>query len=367
MNCRNGMRLVLLVPLMLLGACASIVAGPNQDIIVESNPTGAACRMLRGGQVIAVIPHTPARVTLDRNRADLTIICHQAGFEDGRSNMASTTEEMVFANVLLPGGLMGWTIDSATGADRRYDERVMVTLVPVQAVKAEVAPPEVREIVLASQAAWAGQRATSARNNQANTVPVGYREPEQPAMDKAGEKDKAASAAAATSATNILKPPAVASAAATPRTSAGPVAKNTVATTMPATATAPAANPALPAGYKPSASVVDQQGAASAVSEPPMMAGSMTVAMTPTLGSSGSGWKAHLASHRTESAAINEWQELLKGNAALYGQFDPLVEWTDTQRGSFARLVLVGFAERKDADAACAKIRSSTRYCASIQ
>lgn len=95
---------------------------------------------------------------------------------------------------------------------------------------------------------------------------------------------------------------------------------------------------------------------------PPEMAGSMKTGATPV-----SGWKAHLASHRTESAAINEWQELLKGNAALYGQFDPLVEWTDTQRGAFARLVLVGFADRKAADDACAKIRSSTRYCASIQ
>jgi hypothetical protein len=104
--------------------------------------------------------------------------------------------------------------------------------------------------------------------------------------------------------------------------------------------------------------------ATGAAPTPPEMAGSMkdmTSVVAP-------GWRAHLASHRTESAAINEWQELLKGNPSLYGQYDPLVEWVDTpNRGAFARLVLVGFAERKDADAACAKIRSSTRYCASVR
>jgi len=61
-------------------------------------------------------------------------------------------------------------------------------------------------------------------------------------------------------------------------------------------------------------------------------------------------------------------REFLRANPALYGQFDPQVEWVDTpNRGSFARLMLIGFAERKDADAACAKIRSSTRYCASVK
>ena len=97
---------------------------------------------------------------------------------------------------------------------------------------------------------------------------------------------------------------------------------------------------------------------------PPEMAGSMK----DMAGGAISGWRAHLASHRTESAAINEWQELLRANPALYSQFDPQVEWVDTpNRGSYARLMLVGFAERKDADAACAKIRSSTRWCSSVK
>ncbi|WP_374466351.1 hypothetical protein, partial [Ferrovibrio sp.] len=62
-----------------------------------------------------------------------------------------------------------------------------------------------------------------------------------------------------------------------------------------------------------------------------------------------------------------EWQELLKANPQLYGQYDPLVSWVELQgRGSFARLELVGFPDRKAAEAACAKLRSGSRYCAAV-
>lgn len=237
-----------------------------------------------------------------------------------------------------------------------------------------------------SQAEWTAQRTTTLRaTNQSYTAPVGYKEPEQAAPQQA-EQTKAEQAKPAGA-----QPVATAATPASPRNGARPAAATP--TTSPAAAPVPAAaNPAamtpaapvassLPAGYTPSPSVVDrpadaseQQKLAAAIGAqptppeaakmptPPEMVGSMKTSASPV-----PGWKAHLASHRSESAAINEWQELLKGNAAFYGQFDPLVEWTDTQRGAFARLVLVGFADRKAADDACAKIRSSTRYCASVQ
>ena len=91
--------------------------------------------------------------------------------------------------------------------------------------------------------------------------------------------------------------------------------------------------------------------------------------MKPAASSGSSGlWRVHLASHRTEGAAINEWQELLKKDPKLYGGFDPKIEWVDVKdRGSFARLLLGGWPERKEADAACAKIRGPGRYCMAVR
>jgi hypothetical protein len=194
-----------------------------------------------------------------------------------------------------------------------------------------------------SQANWAAQRAAAVQaRNQGNTAPVNYQDPEK----LAAEAEAADRAAAAKAPSPAVKPPAP-----VPRTAAARTAPASASSATSAAAPVVVASaPALPAGYVPSPAVALNS----------MTDTSATAAAT--------GWRAHLASHRTESAAIHEWQELLRGNPSLYGQYDPLVEWVDTPaRGSFARLVLVGFADRKDADAACARIRSSTRYCASVQ
>lgn len=261
-----------------------------------------------------------------------------------------------------------------------YELQKQFGLYPVDPPRAETPMPPPGSI---AQADWAAQRSLTLRaSNQSYTAPVGYKELEQLAAQQQTEQPQTGQQAGAAQPAAVSRTAsAPAARAAAPTVSPRP-AQPAPAMPVPAAATSnpaaitPAAPvvAALPAGYTPSPSVVDRPAdaaeqqrlaaATGAVPEPPAMAGSMTVN---TSAASAPGWKAHLASHRTEGAAINEWQELLKSNAALYGQFDPLVEWTDTQRGAFARLVLVGFADRKAADDACAKIRSSTRYCASIQ
>jgi len=45
-----------------------------------------------------------------------------------------------FGNIIA-GGVIGWGVDSATGADNKYPESVMVQLVPVSGGAAPVAPP----------------------------------------------------------------------------------------------------------------------------------------------------------------------------------------------------------------------------------
>jgi hypothetical protein len=236
--------------------------------------------------------------------------------------------------LLFATGLLVGCEDFKQGS---YELQKNLGMYPVDPPREEVAMPPPGSV---SQANWAAQRAASSQaRNQGNTAPVNYQDPEK----LAAEAEAANRLAAAKAPSPAAKPPTPA-----PRTAAGR-STNSAAPTAAGAPVVVASAPALPAGYVPSAAV---------------MAGNMQDAGSAAT----AGWRAHLASHRTESAAINEWQELLRGNPSLYGQYDPLVEWVDTSaRGSFARLVLVGFAERKDADAACARIRSSTRYCASVK
>jgi hypothetical protein len=215
-----------------------------------------------------------------------------------------------------------------------------------------------------SQASW--QRAAS-YTSQSNTTPVDY----TPSVKKVEEEakpaeDQPASSQPANVKPAVLKPSGqpipIKPGAAMPHpssASASVAASSASPKSTPALAASPAtpSASAMPAGYKPSV-------AAPAV---PVAKATAAAADKPVSASAGP-WRAHLASHRTEGAAINEWQELLKRDPNLYGQFDPRIEWVDLKdRGSFARLMIGGWADRKEADAACARIRGPQRYCAAVK
>jgi hypothetical protein len=75
-----------------LGGCSSVIEGTSQEILVNTNPVGADCQLVREGNVIARVATTP--------------------------------------------GGVGWAIDSSSGADNKYDGVVNLTLVPAGSVPA---------------------------------------------------------------------------------------------------------------------------------------------------------------------------------------------------------------------------------------
>lgn len=334
MFCRYG-SLFALTALALLPGCAALINGPTQDIVVNSDPPGAQCTMMREKAVIATVPQTPAVVRVNRSAADIVVDCRREGHGQGRHRMKSSADGMTLGNI-VGAGLMGMGIDSATNADKAYETAVTVAMSPQAVPDPAIAAEEPQRLAQASpvaigtvaQASWVAQRAAAANaSNQVPTAPVGYapppeKQPEKPLDIKPvqGKPDQSKSA--------------------------GPKPADTrPAESRPVAAAAPKA-----AAPKP---------------EPPKAVATMKAPSPAT----GSGlWRAHLASHRTEGAAIAEWQELLKKDPKLYGEFDPSIAWIDVKdRGSFARLLVGGWAERKEADAACAKIRGPRRYCAAIK
>lgn len=358
----------LLAAFAMLPGCASIVSGRTQEVTINTNPQGAHCRLTRENALIAVVPRTPGTVRIDRAKAPIQVSCQKSGHNDTAHLVDSEIEQMVFGNIAI-GGLLGWGIDSATGADNRYDSTVNITLLPAPGGDPAMAPmadssaapkltpaaPPLRQVAQVgdvSQASWAAQRAAN-YTSQSNTAPVDYMPPSEGKGDSKKDEAKAEDSKA-TGLPMVIKPGASAKPTTAARPATAPAAATAAAAPM-----APAPAPGLPAGYKPSIA------APSASAEKAPVA---AMADKPASPSSAGPWRAHLASHRTEGAAINEWQELLKRDPKLYGQFDPSIAWVDVKdRGSFARLMIGGWADRKEADAACAKIRGPQRYCAAVK
>ena len=128
-----------LVAAMALGGCASIIEGTSQEILVNTNPPGASCTLLREGQPIGTINPTPGSVLIKKTKYDMTIVCDRPGFAQATYINHSGAAGATVGNIVLGGGI-GWAIDSASGSDNKYDSPVNLTMVPQTAV-APVPPP----------------------------------------------------------------------------------------------------------------------------------------------------------------------------------------------------------------------------------
>jgi hypothetical protein len=138
--------LVLAASTVSLGACATIIEGTSQEILVSTNPAGASCALEREGQPLATVAATPGTVLIKKSKYDITIKCTKDGFEQAtyinNSGLASgSVAGNVAADLLLTAGLSS-IIDSASGADNKYESPVNITLIPRAAISAApIAPP----------------------------------------------------------------------------------------------------------------------------------------------------------------------------------------------------------------------------------
>jgi hypothetical protein len=119
-----------LLPIFATG-CASIIEGTSQEISINTNPAGADCALKRQDQVIARVNPTPGATTIKKTKYDITVYCDKNGFQQATYLNHSGAAAATFGNIVLGGGI-GWAIDSAAGADNKYDSPVNITLVPAQ-------------------------------------------------------------------------------------------------------------------------------------------------------------------------------------------------------------------------------------------
>lgn len=78
---RNNMRtFALLLTVCVLSSCASITRGPNEVIVVESQPSGANATISCAGNVSAQAP-TPARLTIPRKADGCRVHIEKSGMK----------------------------------------------------------------------------------------------------------------------------------------------------------------------------------------------------------------------------------------------------------------------------------------------
>jgi hypothetical protein len=117
-----------------LTGCVSVFEGTSQDISVVTNPTGAHCAFKRDdGRDMGTIERTPGRLTVRKSKYDLTITCTKAGYQEAayvnHSGTSATIAANVAVDILFTAGISS-IVDSADGADNKYDSVVNISMIP---------------------------------------------------------------------------------------------------------------------------------------------------------------------------------------------------------------------------------------------
>ncbi len=126
------------VALLLLPGCATIVDGTTQTLTVRTAPVGATCSILRGADVVGMVPATPGTIQLHRERPDLTVVCDKPGWDRSVTVIPSKFTAVTVGNLFF-GGLVGVVVDEASRANYRYDQDDVIQLTP-RAVPGPVGP-----------------------------------------------------------------------------------------------------------------------------------------------------------------------------------------------------------------------------------
>src|ERR1700716_1198782 len=103
---------------------------------------GATCT-LTSGSIGSQIVVTPAAVTLQKGRDNVSVQCTKECYQDGVGIIASTIEGMAAANIIVGGGI-GLGGGPASGAMSSYVPEVQIVMAPIPGCRASGSPPPAR-------------------------------------------------------------------------------------------------------------------------------------------------------------------------------------------------------------------------------
>ncbi len=117
----------MLISALLTSACASIIDGTSQTLTINTTPEGADCALNREGRTIGRIEPTPGSVVVEKTKHDIFVECNKQGYHTAKFINESGTAGATWGNIAA-GGLIGWGVDSASGADNKYTEIMNISL-----------------------------------------------------------------------------------------------------------------------------------------------------------------------------------------------------------------------------------------------
>lgn len=157
------MKVLFVLPLAMLSACATIVNGSSQTVTVSTMPTAATCTLDRMGARIGAISQTPGSVRLDKSKNDLSVTCSKPGFQTATVTRAPSFGGATFGNIIA-GGVIGVVVDAASGANYSYPEDIRLDLaasapapLPPLALQAVPVEPEAGPLVIPAAARYRSQ------------------------------------------------------------------------------------------------------------------------------------------------------------------------------------------------------------------
>jgi len=124
--------------------CATMTRGTTQVVAINTPGVPGATRTLTSSSVGSQTALTPATITLQKGRDNVSVHCTKECYQDGAGVIASNMEGMTAGNIIL-GGVIGIGVDAASGAMNSYTPDIQVIMTPIQGCRpAGAAPPSAR-------------------------------------------------------------------------------------------------------------------------------------------------------------------------------------------------------------------------------
>lgn len=127
---RNVRHALIIVAVALLTGCASITGSKNQPVSVQTyekgkQVVGASCTLVndKGTWFVA----TPGSIVIQKSYQDLAVTCNKDDHNPGSAIFRSASNGGVWGNILA-GGIIGYAVDSSSGAGFDYPSLLSVEL-----------------------------------------------------------------------------------------------------------------------------------------------------------------------------------------------------------------------------------------------
>lgn len=124
-------------------ACSTVIEGRTQRIAIDTFPVGANC-VVKDNELILARVTTPATAEINKSKNDILVECSKEGYiTNHKRNNADIAITSVGNMVLGQWSFIGNAVDSASGANHKYDSKVFVALSPLPpvALAQAVQPP----------------------------------------------------------------------------------------------------------------------------------------------------------------------------------------------------------------------------------